>query len=162
MSGAEFGYLRIVAIFDKNETAASFLREDGEGGFASGVSRMVKEIDSLRELNAELVEALEWYSNLYGNESVAAKALAKARSSNKEAGRMSNRNIGHGHVWKRPDGTRSRCGGPGLCSECAADAQRLRDAALFTDLIDIAILIRWKDSFQKAAQRLQKEYETGK
>lgn len=30
-------------------------------------------------------------------------------------------NTGHGHVWGRPDGTRMRCGGPGLCSECARD-----------------------------------------
>ena len=30
-------------------------------------------------------------------------------------------NTGHGHVWKRPDGVRARCGGPGICRECAAD-----------------------------------------
>lgn len=30
-------------------------------------------------------------------------------------------NSGHGHVWKRPDGVRMRCGGPGLCAECARD-----------------------------------------
>lgn len=31
-------------------------------------------------------------------------------------------NNGHGHVWKRPDGIRMRCGGPRLCRVCAQDA----------------------------------------
>lgn len=30
-------------------------------------------------------------------------------------------NTGHGHVWKRPDGVKARCGGPGICRECARD-----------------------------------------
>jgi hypothetical protein len=30
-------------------------------------------------------------------------------------------NTGHGHVWKRPDGVRMRCGGPGMCSACSKD-----------------------------------------
>ena len=30
-------------------------------------------------------------------------------------------NIGHGHVFKRPDGVKARCGGPSMCSECAQD-----------------------------------------
>lgn len=47
---AEFGYARIIAIFDTDETAGSFLREDGEGGFASGVYRMAREIERLMEL----------------------------------------------------------------------------------------------------------------
>jgi hypothetical protein len=46
---AEFGYARIVTVFDTDETAGSFLREDGEGGFASGVYRMAREIERLRE-----------------------------------------------------------------------------------------------------------------
>jgi hypothetical protein len=33
-------------------------------------------------------------------------------------------NVGHGHVFPRPDGVRARCGGPGICKECAHDAQR--------------------------------------
>lgn len=43
------GYTRIVEVFEQNETAAQFLRDDGEGGFASGVERMAKEIERLRE-----------------------------------------------------------------------------------------------------------------
>ncbi|WP_337229041.1 hypothetical protein, partial [Pseudomonas aeruginosa] len=35
-------------------------------------------------------------------------------------------NVGHGHVFPRADGVKMRCGGPGLCSECAADAYRAR------------------------------------
>ena len=39
---------------------------------------------------------------------------------------MSNRireraNVGHGHVYVRPDGMRTRCGGPRICSVCAID-----------------------------------------
>lgn len=35
-------------------------------------------------------------------------------------------NAGHGHVWKRPDGQRARCGGPSICSQCAKDLARSR------------------------------------
>ena len=35
-------------------------------------------------------------------------------------------NTGHGHVWRRPDGLRARCGGPGLCRECSRDAEQFR------------------------------------
>ena len=30
-------------------------------------------------------------------------------------------NGGHGHVIPRPDGAKARCGGPALCSVCAAE-----------------------------------------
>lgn len=30
-------------------------------------------------------------------------------------------NSGHGHAWARPDGVKARCGGVGLCRECARD-----------------------------------------
>lgn len=30
-------------------------------------------------------------------------------------------NQGHGHVYPREDGVKARCGGPGLCSQCARD-----------------------------------------
>lgn len=30
-------------------------------------------------------------------------------------------NCGHGHVFPNPNGTKARCGGPGLCSECSKD-----------------------------------------
>lgn len=32
-----------------------------------------------------------------------------------------NKNTGHGHVRPRPDGMKARCGGPGLCRECAKE-----------------------------------------
>ena len=32
-----------------------------------------------------------------------------------------NPNTGHGHVHPRPDGLRVRCGGPAVCTYCAAD-----------------------------------------
>ncbi|MFU6251954.1 LysM peptidoglycan-binding domain-containing protein [Pseudomonas aeruginosa] len=37
-------------------------------------------------------------------------------------------NVGHGHVLPHADGVKMRCGGPGLCSECTADASRARAA----------------------------------
>jgi len=65
MTEPHFGYMRIVEAFDKNETAGSFLREDGEGGFASGVYRMADEIDALRaraeQAEAALAEEKERY-----------------------------------------------------------------------------------------------------
>lgn len=33
-----------------------------------------------------------------------------------------NKNVGHGHVFPRPDGVRARCGGPGICTVCTTDA----------------------------------------
>lgn len=33
-------------------------------------------------------------------------------------------NVGHGHVYLRPDGVRMRCGGATMCTECAADHAR--------------------------------------
>lgn len=41
-------WMGIVEAFDKDETAIQFLREDGEGGIASGVYRMAREIERLR------------------------------------------------------------------------------------------------------------------
>lgn len=40
-------------------------------------------------------------------------------------------NVGHGHVFPRPDGGKAKCGGPSICSECASDAaaQRQGDQA---------------------------------
>jgi hypothetical protein len=34
------------------------------------------------------------------------------------------RNVGHGHVFPRPDGRRARCGGPALCPDCTSDAAK--------------------------------------
>lgn len=38
--------------------------------------------------------------------------------------RTSNGNNGHGWVFPRPDGMKTRCGGPAICSECAKDQAR--------------------------------------
>lgn len=37
-------------------------------------------------------------------------------------------NSGHGHVWSRPDGSRTRCGGPRMCRVCAIDLADLSNA----------------------------------
>jgi hypothetical protein len=60
----------------------------------------------------EAADALEAY----------ARAAVEQATPEKEDGPGSN--TGHGHVWPRPDGGRARCGGPGLCKPCAADAAR--------------------------------------
>lgn len=60
------------------------------------------------------------------------------------------RDVGHGHVWERPDGLKAPCGGPGLCSECAADAMRVREVkGLYDNDVDVAILLRAKDACGK-------------
>ncbi|MBH3729039.1 hypothetical protein I5M03_27920 [Pseudomonas aeruginosa] len=47
---------------------------------------------------------------------------------NKATVEQAGTNVGHGHVFPRADGVKMRCGGPGLCSECSADASRARAA----------------------------------
>jgi len=39
---------------------------------------------------------------------------------------MANDNFGHGHVKPRPDGLKSRCGGPGICPQCSNELGQLR------------------------------------
>lgn len=39
-------------------------------------------------------------------------------------------NEGHGHVFRRADGQRTRCGGPGLCVDCTVDLERLAASAM--------------------------------
>lgn len=36
-------------------------------------------------------------------------------------------NTGHGRVWKRPDGVRVRCLGPGYCSVCSEQVLAVRN-----------------------------------
>jgi len=62
MQQQHFGYDRIVELFDKDETAGSFLREDGEGGFSSGVYRMAREIERLRAI---VKRADDYVADLY-------------------------------------------------------------------------------------------------
>lgn len=45
---------RLAQFFDENETAASFLSEDGDGGYVAAVARMTHEIERLRK--AEMAE----------------------------------------------------------------------------------------------------------
>jgi hypothetical protein len=48
-------------------------------------------------------------------------------------------NTGHGHVSPRPDGQKARCGGPGLCSECAREAAALKTMVM-SNWVDAARL----------------------
>lgn len=49
---------------------------------------------------------------------------SELRTSDQNSGR--DPNSGHGHVYKRPDGVKARCGGPPMCSECARDMATLQ------------------------------------
>jgi len=49
-------YMSIVEAFDKDPMAIQYLREDGEGGFSSGVYRMAREIERLRKKCGEPLE----------------------------------------------------------------------------------------------------------
>ena len=40
---------RLARFFDENDTAASFLSEDGDGGYVAAVTRMTQEIEQRRE-----------------------------------------------------------------------------------------------------------------
>ena len=51
-------FLRIVEFFDKDETAGSFLPEDGDGGFVGAIYRMAREIDALAADKARLTKKL--------------------------------------------------------------------------------------------------------
>lgn len=51
-------------------------------------------------------------------------------------------NVGHGHVFLRPDKARARCGGPRMCQKCQADLaelQRQASGSTSADTLDKAI-----------------------
>ena len=59
-----------------------------------------------------------------------AKLLDKLYAAEVELSKLKLANTGHGHVYPRADGTRARCGGPMLCSECARDFVEKNQALL--------------------------------
>lgn len=78
---------RIIEAFDRDATAGSFLREDGDGGFAGGIYRMAREIDRLcaearsayarcREDAAKVAE--RWLESSWQDEVFAARSIADA------------------------------------------------------------------------------------
>lgn len=63
-------------------------------------------------------------------EAANARLTAERDAMAKHAFSELNRNVGHGHVYPRPDGNRMRCGGPRVCPDCARDfaaLEALRD-----------------------------------
>ena len=48
------------------------------------------------------------------------REIKQART-NPETGHTVGTNSGHGHVWKRTDGYKARCGGSGFCTQCQSD-----------------------------------------
>lgn len=53
------------------------------------------------------------------------RAYKTIRAASSPASVGERQNMGHGHVFPRPDGIRMRCGGPGICSECSKDKAAL-------------------------------------
>src|SRR5690606_34820630 len=75
----------IVSAFDRDATASQFLRDDGEGGFASGIYRMAREIDRLREKCGEPPERdPDWQKREDAEFDAAFDALLAERSKSKE------------------------------------------------------------------------------
>ena len=58
------------------------------------------------------------------------KLLDRLYDAEMELSDLRRSNTGHGHVYPRADGTRARCGGPMLCSECARDFVEKNQALL--------------------------------
>jgi hypothetical protein len=73
-------YMQIVEFFDKDETAASFLKEDGEGGFLSGIYRMAREIETLRNNLSPRAQALEEAALLNEAKELAFMAISRMRA----------------------------------------------------------------------------------
>ena len=83
-------YMRIVMFFDRDETAGSFLREDGEGGFTGALEQMAREIDMLRSGIKRLSDEEELVAETGGEfslVSISAK-LAAAEAENAKLQKM--------------------------------------------------------------------------
>jgi hypothetical protein len=59
---------------------------------------------------------------------------------------------GHGWVWPNVDGSRARCGGPGICLECAADRAALQAGRMFAEAMQRH---QYDEPFNVAAQMLE-------
>jgi len=66
---------------------------------------------------------------------------------------MSNLNTGHGWVNPRPDGMKARCGGPGMCRQCALERAQ-KQAGYQTDPT-------WADKIVADALRLDEVKRLG-
>jgi len=65
----------------------------------------------------------------------------------------SNQNVGHGHVFPRPDGMKARCGGPAMCSECAKDLARK-----YASEVEASVPLSTYESAVKGRQDFRKAY----
>lgn len=71
---------------------------------------------------------------------------------------MMNGEIGHGHVFKRPDGAKARCGGPAMCKVCQAEQRLLeRFSVLKNDPSQPKPTIVQEDSASQRIAELQAE-----
>lgn len=83
-------------------------------------------LDEIKRLNDALSSAWDSLNELRGDakeaEERAFQALDRpAPETGESLFRIPGTNTGHGHVWPRPDGLIARCGGPGICKQCALD-----------------------------------------
>lgn len=51
---------------------------------------------------------------------------------------------GHGWVTPNPDGSKARCGGPGLCPECQRERTKLQGGTVAPLFVPPAVGTRWR------------------
>lgn len=68
-------------------------------------------------------------------------------------------NTGHGHVFRRQDGVKARCGGPGLCLECSLDLAKMvrkrapeAGDAVFDTLFETALEAEFQSQCDRARE----------
>lgn len=60
---------------------------------------------------------------------------------------------GHGHVTPNADGSLARCGGPGICDECSAEAARQQPKTVPIHVYESAV--KGRQDFRKAFAELR-------
>lgn len=58
----------------------------------------------------------------------------------------------HGHVYRRDDGQKARCGGPGMCAECSRDLGLLAASTPGSDRFQSAVEAELQEMFNRARE----------
>lgn len=115
--------------------AAGLLVDDRQvpGGYRPLIEKLTPHVQRLQALHADRAPKHFTISDVTARPEVAVGTAAQGAEEALNTFLVStdylqNENTGHGHVFPRPDGLLAKCGGPGLCRECAADAARKESA----------------------------------